>query len=96
MEYHTYQLKEDKLIRIVIHNLHISTPTESIKKELEVRLFEVRQVTHVLNKTNKNPLQLFFVDLEPTHKSKEMYELSSLLHAEIKIEEPYKPKVVNA
>jgi len=41
-KYHTYQLREDKPLRIVIHNLHSSTPIKIIKEELEVRLFEVR------------------------------------------------------
>lgn len=94
-EYHTYQLREDKPFRIVIRNLHPSTPIKIIKEELEVRLFEVRQVTNVLHKVNKNPLPLFFVDLEPTPKSKEIFELSSLFHTKIKIEEPYKSKVIS-
>jgi len=47
-EFHTYQLNEDKPTRVVLRNLHPSTPTELIKSELEVRLFEVRQVTQVL------------------------------------------------
>ncbi|KAL4131218.1 hypothetical protein QTP88_008559 [Uroleucon formosanum] len=93
-KYHTYQLREDKPLRIVIRNLHSSMPIKIIKEELEVRLFEVRQVTNVLHKVNKNPLPLFFVDLEPTPKSKEIFELSSLLHTKIKIEEPYKSKVI--
>ena len=62
---------------------------------MEVRLFEVRQVTNVLHRVNKNPLPLFFVDLEPTPKSKEIFELSSLLHTKIKIEEPHKSKVIS-
>jgi len=43
-EFHTFQLKEDKPLRVVIRNLHPTTPTELIKSELEMRLFEVRQV----------------------------------------------------
>lgn len=94
-EYHTYQLKEEKPLRIVIRNLHPSTPLSLIKEELEVRLYEVRQVTNVLHKVNKNPIRLFFVDLEPTLKSNEIFKMSSLLHCKIKIEEPYKPKTIS-
>ncbi|KAL4136371.1 hypothetical protein QTP88_007919 [Uroleucon formosanum] len=39
-EFHTFQLKEDKPMRIVIRNLHPSTSTEMIKNELEHRLYE--------------------------------------------------------
>lgn len=94
-EYHTYQLKEDKPLRVVIRNLHQTTPLTLIKEELEVRCFEVRQVTNVLHKVSKKPLPLFFVDLEPTLQSNEIFKLSSLLHCKIKIEEPYKPKTIS-
>eukprot|EP00102_Acyrthosiphon_pisum_P020994 XP_016658204.1 PREDICTED: nucleic-acid-binding protein from mobile element jockey-like [Acyrthosiphon pisum] len=88
-------VRDAALNRIVIRNLHSSTPIKLIKDELEVRLFKVRQVTNVLHKVNKNPLPLYFVDLEPTPKSKEIFELSFLLHTKIKIEEPYKSKIIS-
>ncbi|KAL4085043.1 hypothetical protein QTP88_027881 [Uroleucon formosanum] len=94
-EFHTYQLKEDKPIRVVIRNLHPTTPLELIKSELEQRLFEVGQVSAVLHKVNKNPLPLFFVDLEPTSQSNDIFQLTSLLHTKIKVEEPYKLKVIS-
>lgn len=62
-EYHTYQLRENKPTRIVLCNLHQSTSTELIKSKLEQQLFEI---TNFLRKTNKFPLPLFFVNLEPT------------------------------
>jgi len=94
-EYHTFQLKEDKPLRVVIRSLHPSTPTELIKAELETRLYEIRQVTNVMYKINKRPLPLFFIDLEPTDHSNEIYHLSSLLHTKVKIDEPYKPTMVS-
>ncbi|KAL4096494.1 hypothetical protein QTP88_021439 [Uroleucon formosanum] len=94
-EYHTYQLREDKPLRVVIRHIHPSTPTDLIKSELETRLFEVRQVINVLHKITKSPLPLFFVDLESTAHSNEIYQLSSLLHTKIKVEEPFKPKVIS-
>lgn len=94
-EYHTYQLKEDKPLRIVIRNLHLSTKTETIKEELLFRNFNVRQVTNVLHKNSKVPLPLFFIDLEPVEKFKEIFLLQNLLHTKVKVEEPYKPKVIS-
>ncbi|VVC37485.1 Pre-C2HC domain,Zinc finger, CCHC-type [Cinara cedri] len=88
-------LKEDKPIRVVIRNLHPSTSTELIKTELELGLFEVRQVTSVLHKIDKHPLPLFFVDLEPTIQSYDIYKLKSLIHTKIKVEEPYKLKTIS-
>jgi len=94
-QFHTFQLNEDKPMRIVIRNLHPSTSTELIKSELELRLYEVRQVTQVIHRTSKIPLPLFFVDLEPTDHSNEIFKLESLLHTKIKIEEPHKPKIIS-
>jgi len=74
---------------------HPSTFLSLKKEELEVRLYEVRQVTNVLHKVNKNPLLLFFVDLEPTPKSNKIFKMPSLHHCKIKIEEPYKPKTTS-
>jgi len=94
-QFHTYQLGGDKPIRVVLRNLHPSTPAELIKSELELLLFEVRKVTIVLHKTTKLPLPLFFIDLEPTDFSNEIFKLFDLLHTKIKVEEPYKPKVIS-
>ncbi|KAL4126980.1 hypothetical protein QTP88_011178 [Uroleucon formosanum] len=79
----------------LIRNLHPSTPTDLLKTELETRLFEVRQVTQVLHRLNKNQLPLFFVDLEPTIHSNEIFQLTSILHTKIKVEEPYKIKAIS-
>jgi len=94
-EYHTFQLQQDKPTRVVIRNLHPSTQTSLIKSELELREFEVRNVTNVLHKVHKHPLPLFFVDLEPSPHSNNIYKLTSMLHTKIKVEEPYKPKIIS-
>lgn len=46
-KYHSYQLREDKPLRIFIRNLHSSTPTKPIKEESKFRLSEARQVTNI-------------------------------------------------
>ncbi|VVC31471.1 Pre-C2HC domain,Endonuclease/exonuclease/phosphatase,Reverse [Cinara cedri] len=94
-EFHSYQLKQDKPLCVVIRNLHPTIKVDTIKEELEVCLFEIRRVTNVLHKKTKIPLPLFFVDLEPTIRSTEIFNLSSLLHTKIKVEEPYKSKTIS-
>lgn len=93
-EFYTFQLKEDKPLRVVICNLHLSTPTDLIKSELEARLYEVRQVTQVPHRLNKNVVPLFFVDMEPTPYSKLIFQITFLLHTKIKVDEPYKSKTI--
>jgi len=94
-EFYTYQLKQDKPLRVVIRNLYPTTNVDTIKEELEVRLFEIRRVTNVLHKVSKISLPLFFVDLESSIKSAKIFHLSSLLHTKIKVEEPYKSKTIS-
>lgn len=62
-EFHTYQLKESKSIRIVIRNLYSTASIDIFKEELEIHFFLMRKVTNVLHKINKNTLLLVSVDL---------------------------------
>lgn len=66
-----------------------------IKSELETREYEVRNITNVLHKMKKYPFPLFFVDLEPSLHSNDLYKLTSLLHTKFKVKEPYKVKSIN-
>lgn len=93
-QYHTYQPQEDKAFRIVIRNLHPSTPTVEVGVAIEEIGFSVRQVSNVLHKTTKHKLPLFFVDLEPAEINKDIFGVTSLLHTKIKVEEPHKRKDV--
>jgi hypothetical protein len=56
--HHTYQLKEAKAYRIVLKYLHHSTDTEDIRQEL---LELGHNVRNIINRTTKEPLNLFFV-----------------------------------
>ncbi|KAL4141409.1 hypothetical protein QTP88_004052 [Uroleucon formosanum] len=55
-EFHTYQLEEDKPIRVVIRNLHPTTQTELIKEKLEIRLFENSDHSSILLTISASPL----------------------------------------
>jgi len=94
-EFRTYQLKEDKPLRVVIRNLHSTMDPDTIKDELEIRMFHVRRVTNVLHKVTKAPLPLFFVDLEPQTQSNDIFQLKSLLHTKVRVEEPYNTKNIS-
>lgn len=51
---HTYQLHEEKSFRVVIRNLHPSTPTVDIGIAIEEIGYTVCQVANVIHKTTKN------------------------------------------
>jgi hypothetical protein len=85
--FHTYQLPEDKAYRAVIRGLHSSIATDDIKQELQERGFTVRSVTNVISRDKIN-LPLFFVDLEPDKMNSTIFDLTTMLHSRITVEEP--------
>lgn len=92
-EFHTYQMKEGKALRIVLRNLHPTTTPIEIKTALEEIGFSVRSVTDVFSKITKIKLLLFFVDLEPA-ETNNIFEINYLLNTKIKVEEPYKQRII--
>ncbi|KAL4111862.1 hypothetical protein QTP88_015739 [Uroleucon formosanum] len=88
--FHTYQLQSEKSYRVVIRNLHPSTPTTDISSAIEEIGFSTRQVTNIKHHQTKMALPMFFVDLEPDPSNKDIFNVKSILHTLVKVEEPHK------
>jgi hypothetical protein len=88
--YHTYQPKEDRAYRIVIRGLHPSIQTEEIREELSYKGHKVRNLINIKHRLTKNPLPLFYVDLEPQANNKDIYDIEFLCHTRITVEPPRK------
>lgn len=88
INFHTYQLKQERAYRIVIKGLHPSTPVEDIKAELILLGHDVRSVRNAVSRVTKEPLSMFFVDLDPKPNNKTVYEIENMNHAVVKIEPP--------
>ena len=88
--YYTYQLKEERAHRVVLRYLHYSIPENEIKEAIEAENFQVRNVRNIRHWQTKQPLSLFFVDLEPSPDVKRIYDLQYLLNAKIRVESPKK------
>ena len=73
--HHTYQIKTERAYRIVIRQLHHPFPLEDIKEELQKEGHTVRNIMNIKHKQTKEPLSLFFVDLEPQANDKEIFNL---------------------
>ena len=86
--YHTYQLKEERAYRIVIKYVHHSRDIEDIKQELNELGHNVRNIIIAQHGTNKKPLNLFFVDLEPAKNNKEIHNIKALQNKIIQTEPP--------
>lgn len=93
-EFHTYQLKSERLFRFVIRGLCPSTKTELIKSALEEKGHNVVNITNVRKKSVVEGLKkyeafpLFYVDISPSDTNKTVYDIDSLLNFDVKIESP--------
>jgi hypothetical protein len=87
IQYHTYQLSEDKRLSIVIRNLPVSISEESIFSTLWELQYEAISVTRLQNYL-KVPIPIVAVLLPQL--SKHIYSLDRLLHCIVSVE-PRKP-----
>lgn len=86
--HHTYQLKEERAFRVVIKHLHHSVDTADIKYELERNGHKVRNILNAKDRRTKEPLNMFFVDLEPAPTNKDVYKIIALQNKIVEIEPP--------
>jgi len=104
-EYHSHQLKSEKLYRVVIRGLHPSTEEDTIAQELATLGHLVVRATNVVIRRRKDPNNkasdwvkiarpLFFVDLSPKPNNKDIYEVKYIAYQKVTIEAPHKKKEV--
>lgn len=94
VSHYTYQLKSEKAYRVVLRGLHASEDTTAITRELEHRGHKVRQIVSIRHRSTKEPLPIFYVDLEPQQNNKEIFDVRYLNQMKITIEAPYKKKEI--
>lgn len=87
MAFRTFQLKENRAFRVVIKGLHSTTPAQCIMKWLG---HIVRDIKNAASRITKNPMAMFFVNLEPASTNKKVFEVNRLCHAVVSIKEPRK------
>jgi arsenate reductase-like glutaredoxin family protein len=88
--HHTYQLKQERAYRVVIKYLHHSVSTKEIENQLTQMGHNVRNVINGRHRITKQPLNIFFVDLEPARNNKDIYNIHMIHNKIITIEPPRK------
>ena len=92
---HTFTRKDNKPYRIVIKNLHHSTPHEAIVEEIEKSGNKIRgEIINARLGPNKQPSFIFFVNLEPNVNNKYIKDIQYIFHQRVKIEDPRKSKSI--
>jgi len=76
--HHTYQPKEERSYRAVIKYLHHSVDVQDLRDEISQQGHKVRNIIDAKHRVTKDPLNLFFIDLEPSNNNKDVYKLNIL------------------
>lgn len=93
-QYHTYQLHSEKSLRVVVKNLHPTTPVDDIATAIEEIGHSVKNVINIKHHQTKIPLPMFFVDINPQESDNDIFSITTLLHTKVKIEEPHKKREI--
>jgi len=73
---------------VVLKYLHHTTEVEDIQKELFVLGHVARNIVSVHHRLTTEPLNLFFIDLEPANNNKDIYNITAIQNKIIHIEPP--------
>ena len=68
--------------------LHYTTDSTDIKRELFDLGPTVRNITNIRHRQTKDPLNLFYVDLEPARNNKNVYSISAIQNKILLFEPP--------
>ena len=92
--FHTYQLKQKRPFRVVLRSIHHSANLGELKFELLKLGHEVTNISNIRHRITKNPLSLFFIDINQKQNNEEIYELNRLMNSIVNIEPPFVKKEV--
>ncbi|CAG9087526.1 unnamed protein product [Plutella xylostella] len=92
---HTFTRKDERPYRIVIKDLHPSTPVEAIKEEIEsTGNTIVGEIINARYGPEKTPTYTWFVNLAPHPKNAEIKKLKYIYHTSVKIEDPRRTSTI--
>lgn len=91
-QWHSYENKHTRPIRVMVRNLHQSCNPEDIKRELSESGFKIIDVVNKIKKSKKGdeetriPLPLFMLTFDNKEDIRKIYEIKHLCHMGVKIE----------
>lgn len=92
-DFHTFQLPQDRCPRVVIKNLHHSTPKSVIVEGFKTHGYEAVNVTNVISRF-KQPLPMFFVDISKQTFNENIFNIKALFYTLVTVEEPRKKRMI--
>ncbi|CAG9122202.1 unnamed protein product [Plutella xylostella] len=92
---HTFTRKDERPYRIVIKDLHPSTPVEAIREEVEsTGNTIVGEIINARYGPEKTPTYTWFVNLALHPKNAEIKKLKYIYHTSVKIEDPKRTSTI--
>lgn len=86
----TFQPKDERAYRVVIKGLHHTTDQTEIKEELQRHGHTVRDLHNPIGRKSKEPLGIFFANLEPASNNTEIYKVKRICRSVVTVEPPLK------
>lgn len=92
IEWHTYENKQTRPIRVMARHLHPTCSPEMIMDDLISRNFEILEATNKIKKIKEDkiekriPLPLFMLTFKNTQNIKDIYEIKHICGMQVKIE----------
>lgn len=88
---HTFNRKDERCYRIVIKNLHHTTPHDAIKESIESTGNTIAgEIINARYGPKKIPTSTFFVNLHPGPNNKAAKDIKIIYHQSVSIEDPKK------
>jgi len=86
--HHTYQPKDERTYRIVLKYVHYSVHTADMAAEFEAKGHRIRHIINGRQWKTKDPLNSFFIDLEPAENNTDVFKIHRLLNQAVSIQTP--------
>lgn len=92
---HTFNTKDQRCCRVVVRNLHHTTPHSEIRDAIKSTGNEVSgEIVNARYGPEKTPTSTFFVNLLPSVNNKAVKELKYIYNQSVAIEDPRKKKTI--
>lgn len=84
IDYHTFFLQSEKMLKVVIRGLPEEVPTDNIHADLIDKNFQVLKIARMKHPTRKTPMPLVFIELPRSEAH--IYELKRCCGLEVSVE----------
>jgi len=96
IQFHSYSLKEDRLLHAVVRNLPQFVDLKEVKEELSnLHNISVTELHRLKSRKDKSPMPLVLVKLPNTENNKALFKIENICSLKIKVE-PYKKSSIPA